>query len=87
MQLNRKNTDEFLAGCTFRNETGQVSDFFYWAYTTAAIEDDAYDAMCDKWDIWEVEFLSGNLTGTNPDGTERLFTDVTKIPQRPRRNQ
>ncbi len=86
MQLTRRQTDEFLAGCTFRNETGDVSDFFFWAHTAQTIEDDAYEEMCDRWDIWEIEFLSNNLTGTNPDGTQRSLADVTKIPKRPKRN-
>ncbi len=85
MQLNRKQTDEFLIGCTWRNETGDVSDFFYWAHTTTAIDDFAYEAICDRWDDWEAEFDADTLTGTNPDGSLRLLADVTQIPKRPKR--
>jgi len=90
MQLNRQQTDFFIAACFFKNEptTGNESDMLYWMFRTNIITDTAYNAQMDLMDTWVTAYNNGELYGTDSTGSSYLITsaDITKIPQRPKRN-
>ena len=86
MTLNRSQTDFFLSGCFFQNETGDVSDLWKFLHdATAIITDTDYSGLQALWDTWESNYNSGSLYGTHPDSTTYKITDISKLPHRPNR--